>query len=292
MSTAADQTRPTAAHAGLEDLLGYPLMACLQDRRTRRVAQGVSLKAGDISYESPNAPSPLSPLEEAILIATTGVTGAVMHDGPLDKPSGKPELGTPFLHVTGRAASSADNAQGTSLFMINDEGIWLLKRPQERAAMELLRSLPPRWEDRTEADWIAAANAVKVKIYDKRFEFPREWPYYLGWNAQHSNAPGTTCFLPIVDNTRQYINVLLILLSEPRGKAPLFLDDWRTFHPRGATERIAYELNHQYTLAYAPSRVADGQYHSIRVRMRDPRHVARSRHGYTHQRARTGSPSR
>jgi VWFA-related protein len=60
----------------------------------------------------------------------------------------------------------------------------------------------------------------------------------------------------------------------------------------GATERIAYELNHQYTLAYAPSRLADGQYHSIRVRMCDPRYVARSRHGYTHQRARTGSPSR
>ena len=30
-----------------------------------------------------------------------------------------------------------------------------------------------------------------------------------------SNAPGTTQFLPVVDNTRQYINVLLILLSEP-----------------------------------------------------------------------------
>jgi hypothetical protein len=230
----------TPRHAGLEDLFSYPLMACLQDRRTRRVAQGVSLQAGDISYESSNPPSPLSPLEESILIASTGVTGAVMMDGPLDKPNGAPELGTPFLHMTGRAASSADNAQATSLFMINDEGIWLLKRPQERDAIEFLRSLPPRWEDRSEADWIAAANAVKVKVHDRRFEFPREWPYYLGWNAQHSNAPGTTCFLPVVDNTRQYINVLLILLSEPRGKAPLFLDDWRKFKPRTATEWLAW----------------------------------------------------
>jgi hypothetical protein len=105
--------------------------------------------------------------------------------------------------------------------------------------MELLRGLPPRWEDRTEADWIAAADALKRKVYDQRFEFPREWPYYLGWNAQHSNRPGTTCFLPIVDNTRQYINVLLILLSEPRGKAPLFMDDWRPFRPGGAAEWVA-----------------------------------------------------
>ncbi len=165
-------------------------MACLQDRRTRRVAQGVSLKAGDMSYESANEPSPLTPLEEAILIAGTGPTGAVMHDGPLDKPSGKPELGTPFLHVTGRAASSADNAQATSMFMINDEGIWLLRRPWEREAMEIFKEIPPRWEDRTEDDWLAYANAVKRKVYDQRFQFPREWPYYLGWNAQHSNAPG------------------------------------------------------------------------------------------------------
>lgn len=233
-------TDVTAGHAGLQDLFSYPVTACLQDRRTRRVAQGVSLRAGELSYESANRPSPLTPLEEAVLIAATGPTGAVMHDGPLDKPSGRPELGTPFLHITGRAASSADNCQATSMFMINDEGIWLIERPQERRAMELFQSIPPRWEDRTEDDWLAYAAAVKRKVHDGRFQFPREWPYYLGWNAQHSNAPGTTCFLPIVDNTRQYINVLLILLSEPKGKAPLFVDDWRPFRPGGAVEWLAW----------------------------------------------------
>jgi hypothetical protein len=240
MSTTAGDPSTVPGNAGLDDLLAYPLIACLQDRRTRRVAQGVTLRAGEMTYESPNPPSPLSPLEEAILIASTGVTGAVMHDGPLDKPTGNPELGTPFLHVTGRAASSADNAQATSLFMINDEGVWLLRRPQEREALELMRSLPPRWEDRTEADWLAYADGVKVKVHDRRLEFPREWPYYLGWNAQHSNVPGTTCFLPVVDNTRQYINAIMILVSEPRGKAPLFLDDWRPFRPNGAAEWIAW----------------------------------------------------
>lgn len=81
-----------ADHPGLADLFQYPLASSLQDRRTRRVARGVSLEAGELSYESPNAPSPLSPLEEAILIASTGVTGAVMHDGPHTKPSGAPAL--------------------------------------------------------------------------------------------------------------------------------------------------------------------------------------------------------
>jgi hypothetical protein len=222
---------------GLKDLFSYPLTAALQDRRTRRVAQGVSLKHGAQPYESQNAPSPLTALEEAILIASTGITGAVMHDGPTRKVDGSQELGTMFLETTARSASSADNAQATSFFMINDEGVWLIRRPRGREALELMRDMPQRWEDRTEADWIAYANAVKRKVYDGRLAFPdNQWPYYLGWNGQLSNAPGTTCFLPVVDNTRQYINVLLILLSEPRGKAPLFVDDWSRFKPSNAME--------------------------------------------------------
>ena len=48
-----------------------------------------------------------------------------------------------------------------------------------------------------------------------------------------------------------------------------------------ATERIAYELDHQYTLAYAPGHGADGRYHIIRIRMKDGGEVVRARRGYT-----------
>jgi Ca-activated chloride channel family protein len=47
-----------------------------------------------------------------------------------------------------------------------------------------------------------------------------------------------------------------------------------------ATERIANELNHQYTIAYSPTRPPDGRWRSIRVRLRDEGHVARARRGY------------
>ena len=241
MSTTEDSPAAAQQHAGLRDFFSYPFAQAIQDRRTRRVAQGTSLKYGAQPYESPNEPSPLTPLEEAILIASTSVTGAVMHDGPTRKPDGSRELGTMFLEVAGRAASSADNAQATAFFMTNDEGVWLIERPRGRAALELFTAIPPRWEDRTEDDWLAFANAVKRKVYDQRLSFPENvWPYYLGWNGQHSNAPGTTCFLPVVDNTRQYINALLILLSEPRGRAPLFVDDWQPFRPSNALEWAAW----------------------------------------------------
>ena len=47
-----------------------------------------------------------------------------------------------------------------------------------------------------------------------------------------------------------------------------------------ATARIADELNHQYVLGYTSSHGADGQYHSIRVRVRGSEYKVRSRNGY------------
>ena len=97
----------------------------------------------------------------------------------------------------------------------------------------MLASLPAKWADWTEDDWLRAADAVKVQVSDRRLEFPREFPYYLGWNKQTSNRPGTTILMPVVDCTRQYINALLTLLSEPDGQRPVFIDDWQQFAPGG-----------------------------------------------------------
>ena len=80
-----------ATHNGLKELFEYPFMSCLTDRRTRRVARGTSINAGPLSYTSPNQPDPLSKLEEAILIVSTGITGISTHDGPLIRPDGIPD---------------------------------------------------------------------------------------------------------------------------------------------------------------------------------------------------------
>ena len=47
-----------------------------------------------------------------------------------------------------------------------------------------------------------------------------------------------------------------------------------------ATGRIAEELNSQYVLGYASPNRLDGQFHSIRVAMRDGTYHARARNGY------------
>jgi Ca-activated chloride channel family protein len=47
-----------------------------------------------------------------------------------------------------------------------------------------------------------------------------------------------------------------------------------------AAAGIADELNHQYLLGYASRHGADGQYHSLRVRVRDKDYKVRARHGF------------
>jgi hypothetical protein len=233
MQPSSGKTASPPRHPGLEAILSYPLLQAINERRTRRVAEGCSILAGPLSHQSTNAPRPLTLLEEAILICCTGLTGVVMHDGPLKKPSGAPEdMGSMFWNILARSGPSADNCQATSLFMINDEGIWLLKRLRGAEAAKLVDSLPRSWTDWTEDDWLSAAAAVKVSIHNSRIDFPRVFPYYIGWNKQFSNVPGSTIFLPVLDCTRQYINILLNLLSEPNGQRPLVIDDWQRFRPR------------------------------------------------------------
>src|SRR6266566_6434813 len=93
-----------ASHPGLRDLFEYPFMSCLIERRTRRIARGTSINAGPLSHKSTNAPAPLDKLEEAVLIVSTGAIGLTTHDGPLIRPDGVKELGTPFLNVVARTA--------------------------------------------------------------------------------------------------------------------------------------------------------------------------------------------
>lgn len=228
------------SHRGLEETLSFPLMSALAMRRTRRVCAGTRILSGELSHLDPGPPRPLSALEEAILIASTGLTGITMKDGPLEAPHDDSELGFPFLHCLGRSAPSPDNSQCTHFFMINDEGIWFIRRLQGREGLDLLKSLPVSWAEWSESDWLAVARHVKVRISDRRLEFPRELPFYFAWNRQLSNVPGTTMFLPVIDTTTMYVNGLLNLMDHPDGQRPLLVDDWQPFHPRTFMERLVW----------------------------------------------------
>ena len=70
-------------HRGLEEAQRYPLFSAIAHRRSRRISKGLrTVAAGSLTYASTKEPQPLSPLEEALLIAATGTTGTTMPDRP------------------------------------------------------------------------------------------------------------------------------------------------------------------------------------------------------------------
>lgn len=217
---------------GFQTTLRYPLFNALFNRRSRRVSKGIkSIPAGSLSYTSDQEPQPLEPLEEAMLIAATGITGVTMPDMPFTAEDGKPLVGSPMLELNGRTASSPDNAQATHFFMINDSGTYFLRHPDDLDPYLFHGELTP---DKL----IAYAEKCKVKVLDSRLEFPRVYPCYIGRNKYVSNLPGSTLFVPVVDLTKQYINGLMFLVSQPEGYRPSFIDDWNFYRPAGVKKWV------------------------------------------------------
>ncbi len=78
-------------------------------------------------------------------------------------------------------------------------------------------------------------------------------------------------------NTRVNAQALREITSESGGRTEV-VQNGAELHD--ATARIAEELNSQYVLGYTSPRGADGQYHSIRVRVAGTDYRVRARSGY------------
>ncbi|GAB4565977.1 MAG: hypothetical protein Tsb0020_17250 [Haliangiales bacterium] len=208
---------------GFAEAMRYPLMESIFNRRTRRVMRGIKqVAAGSLSYSSSHDPQPLTALEEAVLISVISRTGRYTPpDRPFQDRDGKDILGSPNTHFTGRAAGSGDNGQMTYFFMMNDSGVYFL---DHRRAGDVRVELTPD-------SLLENAERIKVKVADERIEFPRRYPYYLDSNRFLSNLPGSTIFMPIIEATRHYINMLMYVLQFPDDQRPIFLDELNGFRP-------------------------------------------------------------
>ncbi len=78
-------------------------------------------------------------------------------------------------------------------------------------------------------------------------------------------------------NTRVNVQTLREITGESGGRTELVHN---AAELSDATARIADELNSQYMLGYTPTHAADGQFHSIRVRVPGTDYRVRARNGY------------
>jgi hypothetical protein len=210
-------------------LKGYLLLEALISRRSRRFAKGMSMNGGPLEYESTKEPEPLSLEEEAALaFAGCGITGPTLAELPYES-GGEKEAGSGniIVNLVGRTVASGDAVHAATLFVIDDAGAWMLKRPQDypRAGItDLVRMA-------SEGRFTELYEKARIKISDRRPDPPRELPYVLPFNKWSANVPGTTYFLPVAELSAFYINILLSAFSE---EFSYFVADERNgFKPAG-----------------------------------------------------------
>ena len=225
-----------------ERLSHYPLLEALITRRSRRFAKGLRLNDGPLAYASAQAPQPLRADEEAALaFAACGITGAVLADLPYQA-GDIPEAGSGNImsHLVGRTVASGDAIHSNAIFVINDDGAWMLKRPQDYPRAEIAE-LAQLARDR---QFGALYERSRVRVADRRVDVPRTPPWTPPFNKWSANQPGTTYFLPVGELSQFYINVMLSAFSEEFGY--FMLDERNGFKPAGVGRFARSKGGHLY----------------------------------------------
>ena len=207
-----------------QQLEQYPLINALLGRRSRRFGPGMEIPQGPFQYKSQYPPQYLTEEEEALMVfSAAGLTGYAL----ADLSYGPGEGGNMLGGMTGRVVASADSLDTVSLIVINDNGTFFIKRPQNLSLTERDELVKLGQEGK----FTEVYQQLRVKIADKRIRIPLEPGINFNINRWALYVPGSTYFLPIVDLTGIYINALLEAFEPEMG---LYLVDERNhFLPAG-----------------------------------------------------------
>jgi hypothetical protein len=208
----------------LARIAAYPLLTALRQRRSRRFGLGMNMPAGPLAYVSKHAAVPLSENEEAALVfAACGLTGHALADLCYSADGG----GSIMAGMVARTIASGDGLQTVALAVINDEGTYLVRRPQDLPA----HSIPELIELGQQDQFLELYQRTRVKIGESRATTPTEPLFNINANRWSAHARGSTYFLPINDVTLMYINGLLEIFNEHTGA--FALDERNSFRPAG-----------------------------------------------------------
>jgi hypothetical protein len=192
----------------------------------------MTLNGGPLAYASTRPPAPLTTEEEAALaFAACGITGPVFADLPYASGSLVDASGGNIMkQFTGRTVASGDALHAVTVFVTNDEGSWMLRRPQDFPRAEI----PALVEAAREHRWLGLYERSRVRIADGRTDVPRELPFIPSFNKWSANVPGTTYFIPVNELTALYINILLSAFSSDFRY--FVVDERRGFKPAGVSK--------------------------------------------------------
>lgn len=222
----------------------YPVFDALFNRRSRRFALGSEIPGGVNKYRSQHPSLPLNEVEEALLVeAATGITGLILADLPFLDDRGRDAGGNTICHWAGRTWPSPCASHDTHLIYWNDEGTYLIREPS-LSGIQMREYADESDRDKT----LRRFRESRVKLFDGRPRYPRSYPTVLPFNIWSSDIPGSTIFLPVIDVTFEFINVLFLMTAWPDGGFYI-IDDLSGNVPAGC-ERWAKEglLNPMFAL--------------------------------------------
>ncbi len=194
------------------DLASHSLMDTFIARRSRRFALGNTLYGSGLAFESQAEPVPLSIEEEAVLaFAAAGVTGHVTGELPY-RPDAGPETGggQVMMGLVGRTHSSADAVATATLAIMNDDGTFLMPRPQDLPSDEFETLVTMGREHR----YTEVYERTRIRLADRRAGIPRELPFTPPFNKWSANLPAATYFVPVSEVTALYLTILFAALGE------------------------------------------------------------------------------
>jgi hypothetical protein len=238
-------------------LATYPLLDALLHRRSRRFAPGMHLSA-PLEYRSEVAPQPLTLEEEAALaFAACGVTGYALAELPYASAApAEPAGGNIMVNFIGRTVASGHALHYATVFVINDEGAWMLRRPQDYPRAEI----PGLIQAAREGRLVELYQKARVRVAERRVDVPRQVPIVPPFNRWAANRPGTTYFLPVNEFTEDYINVLLAAFSEDFGY--FLVDDRCRFRPAGIEAFVRSKGGHLHDDPHWTQRSQAGEFSS------------------------------
>jgi hypothetical protein len=203
-------------------------------------------------------PEPLNEEEEALLaFAAAGITGYALGDLPYP---GETSLrttnqGTTILgQLIGRTAPSGDALNSVLVFIMNDEGTWVMRRPQDLKDEELKASAKLVHA----GQFVEAYRLLRRKVLDHRVTVPGTPPFSLPFNNWTANQPGTTYFLPVSEVSTLYINSLLWAFGNQVGY--YVVDERNPLHPHAPLCRFRISKG-----GHLHDDPADNKIHSIGI---------------------------
>lgn len=188
----------------------YPVFEAIARRRGRRFPIGCTSPDGSMHHESKSSPLPLNDIESALLCwSGSGITGMITGDLPTKYG------GNIFGSWVGKATPYPCNVHNTKLFLTNDNGTFLYDPQKATKHVEI----------ETESDWdkiIVQYTESCTKLSNERVEFiPKLLGGTMSWNI---NQPGTTIFIPVIDQSEEYINFMLGIFDK-EGFGYRMIDD-------------------------------------------------------------------